>query len=42
MTKAPPKYLKGVGAAPMLKNKSAERSLFWQHGIFHSLANSKL
>jgi hypothetical protein len=26
----------------MLKNKSAEGLLFWQHGIFHSLANAKL
>jgi hypothetical protein len=31
-----------VWAAPMLKNNSAGRLLFWKHGIFHSLANSKL
>jgi len=33
---------KDKGRRCLLKNKSAGISLFWQHGIFHSLTDSKL
>ena len=42
MDKGAARFPEGEGAAPMLKNNSAEGSLFWQHGIFHSLADAEL
>jgi hypothetical protein len=42
-TKAPPRIpTEDEGRRHLLKNKSAGTSLFWQHGIFHALADSKL
>ena len=33
---------KGIGRRRLLKNKDAGVLLFWQHGIFHSLADTEL